>query len=228
MVVIFIKKSKMVAKVFTVSASIRRKPQLCQILTSLGLLYRPPFTDKGNIWCAKADQTSNFIWVCLFCRLPVAKNRNFWQILTFGASRSIYSSALWRRKTPFLSFFGLRHLVMPTAGGNLRKLNTGAQLQTFPYPTASKSFLFSNVFMAKLGEQTLTFISVTDRQSVTDKKAWQTDKKLNVFSPTRRRVKSEPYQTWYGDTGPRARSCTSKRLVVWRIVSPLGALKIWG
>ena len=41
------------------------------------LLYRPPLTDEGNIWCAKAYQTSNFIWICSFCRLPVAKNHNF-------------------------------------------------------------------------------------------------------------------------------------------------------
>jgi len=57
----------------------------------------------------------------------------------------------------------------------LPKLNTGAQLQTFPYPTASKSFLYSNAFMAKSGAQTLTFKSVTDKQ--TDKQP----KKLNVF-----------------------------------------------
>ena len=35
---------------------------------------------------------------------------------------------------------------------------------------ASKSFLYSNAFMAKSGAQSLTFKSVTDRQ-----------KKLNVF-----------------------------------------------
>jgi len=58
---------------------------------------------------------------------------------------------------------------MSTVGGNLRKLNTGAQLQTFLYPTASKSFLYCNAFMAKSGKQSLTFKSVTDRQ------------KLNVF-----------------------------------------------
>jgi len=55
---------------------------------------------------------------------------------------------------------------------NLRKLSTGAQLQTFPYPTASKSFLYCNAFMAKSVAQTLTFKRVTDKQ---------TDKKLNVF-----------------------------------------------
>jgi len=77
----------------------------------------------------------------------------------------------------FFRFFGLRHLVMSPIGIDLRKLNTGAQLQTFPYPTASKSFLYSNAFMAKSGAQTLTFKSVMDRQTNR-----QTDKKqLNVF-----------------------------------------------
>jgi len=60
---------------------------------------------------------------------------------------------------------------------NLRKLSTGAQLQTVPYPTASKkSFLYSNAFMAKSGAKGLTFKSVTSRQTNR-----QTDKKLNVF-----------------------------------------------
>ena len=45
-------------------------------------------------------------------------------------------------------------MVLPL-GGNLRKLNAGAQLQTFPYPTVSKSFLFSNAFMPKSCAQTL-------------------------------------------------------------------------
>jgi len=102
-----------------------------------------------------------------------------WEI----SSRSVYSVALWRRKPPifavFLPFFGLRHLVMSPIVINLRKLSTGAQLQTFPYPTASKSFLYSNTFMAKSGAQTLTFKSVTDKQ--TNK---QTDKKTHTFLAT--------------------------------------------
>jgi len=44
-------------------------------------------------------------------------------------------------------------------------LNTDAQLQTFPYPTVSKSFLYSNAFMAKSGAQSLTFKSVTDKHT---------------------------------------------------------------
>jgi len=77
------------------------------------------------------------------------------------------------KKTRFLHFFGIRHLVVSPVGIDLRKLSTGAQLQTFPYPTASKSSLYSNAFMAKSGAQTLTFKSVTDRQT--------NRKKLNVF-----------------------------------------------
>ena len=50
-----------------------------------------------------------------------------------------------------------------------------------PYPTASKSFLCSNVFMAKSGAQSLTFKSVTDRQT-----GRQTNKKSQRFWPPRR------------------------------------------
>jgi len=60
-----------------------------------------------------------------------------------------YSVALAQRKAPIFAVFGLRHLVMSTVGGNLSKLKTGAQLQIFPYLTVSKSFLYSNAFMAK-------------------------------------------------------------------------------
>ena len=120
-----------------------------QILAFWGLLYRPTFTDEGQIWCAIADLRST-----LTCQI---------------SSRSVYSVALWRRKTAnfcqFLRFFGLRHLVLSSIGNNLTKLNTGAQLQTFPYPTVSKSFLSSTAFMAKSGAQSLTFKSVTDRQT---------------------------------------------------------------
>jgi len=44
-------------------------------------------------------------------------------------------------------------------------LDTGAQLQTFPYPTVSKLFLYSNAFRTKSGAQSLTLKSVTDKQT---------------------------------------------------------------
>ena len=126
----------------------------------------------------------SFVSIGLFCRPLAAKTPNFYQ---------------------FLRFFGLPHLVLSPIGNSLTKLNTDAQLQTFPYPTASKSFLYSIAFMAKSGAQTLTFKSVTDKQTNR-----QTDKKTQRFWPPRRRVKSDPHQTWHGDRGPRARSFTSK------------------
>jgi len=121
----------------------------------------------------------NFVSIGLFCRPVAAKNPQF------------------------LPFFGLQHLVMLPIVINLRKLSTGAQLQTFPYPTASKSFLYSNAFMAKSGTQT----DVQKRDRQTDR---QTDKKTQRFLPPRRRVQSVPHQTWHGDRGPRARSCNSE------------------
>jgi len=111
-------------------------------------------------------------------------------------------------KPQFLPFFGLRHFVVSPFAGNLRKLSTGAQLQTFPYPMVSKSFLYSNAFLAKSGAPSLTFKGVTDKQ--TDK---QTDRqKTQRFWPPRR-VQSEPHQIWHGDRGPGARSCTFKTFV---------------
>jgi len=58
----------------------------------------------------------------------------------FRLDRFILSSC-GGEKPHFLPFFGFRHLVMSPIVINLRKLRTDAQLQTFPYPTASKSFL---------------------------------------------------------------------------------------
>jgi len=157
-----------------------------QILTFWGLLYRPPFISEGQIWCAIADPRHTFT-----CEI---------------SSRWVYSVVLWRRKTPIFAIFGLRHLVMSPLGINVRTLNTGAQLQTFSYPTASKLFLYSNAFMAKSGARTVTFKSVTDRQ--TNK---QTNRQKTQRSwPPRRRVKSERHQTWHSDRGPRACSCTCK------------------
>jgi len=130
-----------------------------QIVTFWELLHRPHFTDEGQIWCPIADP-----WYTFTCEI---------------SSRSVYSVVLWLRKTPILPFFGLWHLVVSPIGSSLRKLNTGAQLQAFRYPTVSKSFLYSNAFMAKSGAQSLTFKSVTNRQTKQINR--QTNKKLNVF-----------------------------------------------
>ena len=137
------------------------------------LLYPAPFTDK--------------------CQNLVYQSRPmvYAYIPTF-VSINLFCRLLAATTPKFCTFCGV--------AGNLRKLYTGAQLQTFPYPTVSKSFLYSNVYIAKSGIQTLTFKSVTANI--------QADKKTQRFWPTGRRVNPEPYQTWHGDRGHQACSCT--------------------
>ena len=98
--------------VFIVSASGGQKPQLWANFDFLEAPVPTPFTDEGQIWCAKADPRYTFTY----------------QI----SSGSVYSVELCWRKPPFLRLFGLRHLVVSPIGSSLRKLNAGAQLQTFP------------------------------------------------------------------------------------------------
>jgi len=195
--------------------------------------------------------TPNFVWMCSLCRLLVAKNHNFWQILSFGVllyrpllpmrakfgvlqqTQGVRLRAKFRldqfilspsvgEKLQFLPFFGLRHLVVSPVGSSLRKLDTGAQLQTFPYPTVSKLFLYSNDFMAKSGAQSLTFKRVTDKQTNR-----QTNKKTQRFWLPQRRVNSVSHQTWHGDRGPRARSCTSRTFPGMTHTFAARGLKIW-
>jgi len=87
---------------------------------------------------------------------------------------------------------------------------------------ASISFLYSSAFMAKSRAQTVTFNSVRDRL------VRESDKKTQRFWPPRWQVKSDPHQAWHGDGGPQARCWTSQTFGVRCIVSPPGALKIWG
>ena len=57
----------------------------------------------------------------------------------------------------------------------------------------------------------------------------KTDKKTQRFWPPRRRVKSKAHQTWHGDRGPQAYSCTSKTFGgLTHIVSPLGSVENLG
>ena len=71
--------AKLHLNVFIVSASNGQKTILGKFWL-WGFLYWPPFTDDGQIWCAIADP-----WLTLVCQI---------------STRSVYSIALWRRKTP--------------------------------------------------------------------------------------------------------------------------------
>ena len=72
--------------VFIVSASGGQKPQFwANFDIFLGLLYRPPFSDESQMWCAIADPRYT-----LACQI---------------SSRSVYSVALCWRKTPIFGIF---------------------------------------------------------------------------------------------------------------------------
>jgi len=92
---------------------VAKKHNFGQILTFWGLLYRPPFSDEGQIWCAIAYSRPT-VYVYL---------RNF--------VSTVYSIVMWRRKTPIFAFFGLRHLVMSPCWHQSQKVEHGCiQLQT--------------------------------------------------------------------------------------------------
>jgi len=183
-----------------VSASGGQKPQFWANFDFWGLLYRPPFTDEGQIWCAIADP-----WYTLTCQI---------------SSRSVYSVALCWQKKQFLPFFALRHLVLLPS--EVKWVGFNVPLNTFRFGCQLAAVWESRTRVHNYKPSTiqrhqnrfctptpswrnrahsLTFKSVTNKQ---------TDSQKNSFWPPRWRVKSEPHQTWHGDKGPRAHSCTSK------------------
>jgi len=99
--------------------------------------------------------------------------------------RSVYSVALESGGTPppILPFFGLRRYVVSRISGVRRKLKAYVQLQTFPYPTMSKVFLYFNAFTVKSCAQTLSFKSVTNTH--TNKKTKKSQSNLGrITSPS--------------------------------------------
>ena len=86
----------------SLSASGGQKPHFGQILTFWGLLYRPRFTDEGQISYGVLQQTHGV-------RLPAK----------FRLDRFILSSC-GGENPQFLPFFGLQHLVMSPIGISLR------------------------------------------------------------------------------------------------------------
>jgi len=154
---------------------VARNHNFGQILTFLGLLYGTPFNGEGQIWCAIAHPRHT-----LTCQI---------------SPRSVYSVELCWRKSSIFAFFGLQHLVVSLIGSSLRKLNTGAQLQTFPYPTASKLFLYSNAVMAKSDTQSVTFKSVAEKQTnrQTDR---QTKNSMFLATPAAAEIRAPANLAW--------------------------------
>ena len=142
-----------------------------QILTFWGLLYRPPSTHEGQIWCVVADP-----------RYMLTLQISSW---------SVYSVALCWRKTAIFAVFWTSAFSVVANWHSLTKLNTGAQLQTFPYPTAWKSFLYSNTFIAKSGAQSVTFKSVTNKQRNRQKNS------TFLATPAAGEIRAPPHLAWW-------------------------------
>jgi len=102
----------------------------------------------------------------------------------------LFSRPVAAKKKQFLSLFGLRHLVMSPIVINLRKLSTATQQRTFPYPTASKSFLYFNAFMAKFGR---TNSDVQKRDVQTNR---QTKNSTFLATPAAGEIGAPPNLVW--------------------------------
>jgi len=156
-----------------------------QILTFWWLLYRPPFTDEGQMLCAIA-----YPRYTLKCQI---------------SSRSVYSVALCWRKPPIFAVFWTSTFSVVDNWQQSDKVEHGCTTTNLPLPNGIK---IVSVLQQLHGEVGRTISDVQKRDKQTDR---QTNKqKTQRFWPPRRRMKSEPHQTWHSDRGPRARYCTSK------------------
>jgi len=140
----------------------------------------------------------NFVSIGLLCRPLATKNPNFCR------------------------FVGLQHLVMSSIGINLRKLSKGAQLQTF----LSNGIKIVSVLQRLRGEIGHKISDIQKRDGQTNR---QTDRqKTQRFWPSRRRVKSEPHQTWHGDKRTSSTFLHLQNFWGSDAVSPLGGAENLG
>ena len=166
--------------------------------------------------------------MCSLCRLPVAKNHNFGQILTFlGAPvptpfyrrepnlvcyiTTVYyvpnfvSIGLFCRplaaKTPIFAVFWTSAFSGVANWQQSDKVEHGCTTTNLPL---SKGIKIVSVLQRLHGVIGRTIPDVQKPDGQTNRQ------KTQRFWLPRRRVKSETHQTWHGDRGPRAHSCTFK------------------
>ena len=126
-------------------SSVGQKPQFSANFDIFGSSCSDPLYRRGTNLVSYSRPSEyvylpHFISIGVFCRPVAAKNTQFCRFWTSAFS----DVANWHQS---------------------QKVEHCAQPQTFPYPTVSKSFLYSNASMAKSGAQSLTFKSVTNRQT---------------------------------------------------------------
>ena len=164
--------------VFIVSAFRGQKPQFWANFDVWGLLYRPPFTDYSQIWYAIADP-----WYMLTCQI---------------SSRSVYSVALCWRKPPIFAIFWTSAFSVVANWQQSDKVEHGCTTTNLPLSNGIKIVSVLQRLHGEIGS------TISDDQKCDELTNRQTDKqKTQRFWPPRRRLKSEPHQTWHGDRGSK-------------------------
>jgi len=118
-------------------------------------------------------------------------------------SRSVYCVALCWRKTLIFTVFWTSAFSVVANWQQSEKVEHRCTTTNLPLSNGIK---IVSVLQRHHGESWRTISDVQKRDEQTDRQ--RNRQKSQRFWPPR--VKSEPHQTWHGDRGPRARSCTSK------------------
>ena len=143
-----------------------------QILTFLGLLYRPPFTDEGQIWCAIADPRST-----LTCQI---------------SSRSVYSVALCWRKTPIFAVFWTSAVSIVASWQQSDKVEHRCTTTNLPLPKGIK--IVSVLLHGEIGR---TISDVQKRDGLTDKQTdRQTKNSTFLATPAAGEIRASPNLAW--------------------------------
>ena len=130
----------------------------------------------------------NFVSIGLFCRPLAARKPQFLPYLAIFWTSAFSGVDSWQQSD---------------------KVEHGCTTTNLPLSNCIK---IVSVLQRLHGEIGRTISDVQKRDEQTNRQTdRQTDRQeTQRFWPPRRRVKSEPHQTWHSDRGPRARSGTSK------------------
>jgi len=189
---------------FTASPSMNENCNFGQMLTFGAPVPRPYYWWGPNLVCLSRSvayaYTTHFIFIGLFCCPLAAKNSKYCR---FGTSAFCSVTSWWRCKKVEC---WCTNKNLPLSSGRSIKIVSLLHLQG--------KIVCTNSIIHKHD-----VTSVTD----TDMRKGHTTKKVKRFWPPWCWMKSKPHQTWHGDKGPWACSCTSKTFGVWHTVSLLGS-----
>ena len=122
--------------------------------------------------------------------------------MRYFVSTGLFCRPSGGEKPPILPFFCTSAFSGVANCQQFEKVEHGYTTTNLPLSNGIKTVSVLQRLHGEIGRTISDVQNVTDRQTGTQK--------TQRFWPPRRRVKSEPHQTWHGGRGPRARSCTSK------------------